>query len=62
IDKSNGGGSPDPNNSVYKVDVESRAAGSCVVRVGMIPFVTDLGTYQGSDNIRIGYIVINPGR
>src|SRR5581483_5502116 len=62
IDKINGGGSPDPNNSVYKVDVESRAAGSCVVRVGMIPFVTDPGTFQGSDYIKIGYSIINPGR
>lgn len=62
IQKINGGGSPDPKNSVYKVDVQSTSAGSCVIHVGMIPFVTDPGGYQGSDFIRVGYVVINPGR
>ena len=62
VAKTNGGGTPDPKNSVYRVDVESRTAGSCVLRIGMVPFVTDAGTFQGSDYIRIGYVVINPGR
>ena len=62
VAKLNGGGSPDPNDAVYKVDVESRTAGSCVLRIGMFPTVTVGSTYQGSDYIRVGYIVINPGR
>ncbi len=62
VGKINGGGSPDPKNSIYKVNVESRTAGSCTVRIGMIPFVTDAGGYQGSDNIQVGYVVINAGR
>ncbi|HWF44134.1 MAG TPA: hypothetical protein VG537_05800, partial [Candidatus Kapabacteria bacterium] len=62
ITKTNGGGNPDPNNSIFRVNVESRTANSCVLRIGMIPFVTDPGTYQGSDYIRIGYLIVNPGR
>lgn len=62
VAKNNGGGLPDPKNSVYKVDVESRTAGSCVLRIGMLPFVTDPSNYQGSDNIRVGYAVINPSK
>ncbi len=62
VAKTNGGGSPDPKNSVYKVDVDSRSVGSCVLRIGMIPFVTDLSAYQGSDYIRLAYVILNPGR
>ncbi|HEY3876176.1 MAG TPA: hypothetical protein VGM92_11925 [Candidatus Kapabacteria bacterium] len=62
VQKTNGGGSPDPKNSVYKVDVQSTTAGQCTFRLGMIPFVTDANSYQGSDQIRIAYLVINPGR
>ncbi len=62
IQKINVGGSPDPKNSIYNVDVESRAAGSCVIRIGMTPFVTDTHNYPSSNYIRIGYVVINPGR
>ena len=45
-----------------KVDVESRSAGSCVARIGMIPFVSDTTGYQSSNFIRLAYAVINPGR
>lgn len=62
VAKVNGGGNPDPKNSVYQVQVQSRTAGSCVARIGMTPFVTDPGTYQGSDYIRVAYLVINPGK
>ena len=62
VSKIDGGSSPSPKNSIYHIDVESRSAGSCVLRISMIPFVTDPGTYQGSDYIRIAYAVINPGR
>ncbi|MDP4199653.1 MAG: hypothetical protein Q8922_03520 [Bacteroidota bacterium] len=62
VDKINGGGNPDPRNSIYRVDVESRASGSCTLRVSMIPFVSDTHVYPASNYIRIGYIVINPGR
>ncbi len=62
VQKISSGFDPYPNNSVYKVDVESRSAGSCVVHIGMIPFVTDASNYHPSDYIRIGYTVINPGR
>jgi hypothetical protein len=62
LQKTNGGGSPDPKNSIYRIDVESRTSGSCVLRIGMIPFITDANSYQGSDNIRIGYVVVNPSK
>jgi hypothetical protein len=62
VDKVDGGGSPSPKNCMYKVDVESRAAGSCVIRLGMMPFVTDASSFQGSDGIRIAYAVVNPGK
>lgn len=62
VAKIDGGGSPDPANAIYKIDVESRTAGSCTIRVGLIPTVTSATAYQGADDIRIGYIVINPGR
>jgi hypothetical protein len=62
VAKLNGGGAPDPTNSIYKVNIDSRTAGSCVARVSMIPFITDAGTYQGSDYIQIAYTVINPGK
>ncbi len=60
--KISSGSTPSPKNSVYKVDVESRSTGSCVVHVGMIPFVTSSNNYQPGDNIRLAYTVINPGR
>src|SRR5439155_3428723 len=62
VDKIDGGGSPNPENSIYRVDVESRTAGSCVVRIGLLPFVTETNNFQGSDYISVGYSVINPGR
>jgi hypothetical protein len=62
VEKDNGPLDPYAKNSIYKVDVEGRSAGSCVVRVGMIPFVSDTATYQSSNYIRIAYAVINPGR
>jgi hypothetical protein len=62
VDKADGGGIPSPKNSVYIADVESRAAGSCVVHLALIPFVTELNNYQGSDNITIAYSVVNAGR
>jgi hypothetical protein len=62
VAKINGGGNPDPKNSIFQVQVQSRAAGSCVVRVGMTPVATDPGSYQGSDYIRVAYVVINPGK
>src|SRR6185312_15651653 len=62
VSKINGGGNPDPGNAVFKVDVESRTAGSFVLHIGMMPTTTDASTFQGSDFIHIGYLVINPGR
>ena len=62
VDKVSGGSSPFPQNAVYKVDVESRSAGSCVIHIGMSPTVTSAGKFQGSDYLRVGYIVINPGK
>ena len=62
VEKINGGGSPDPRNCIYRVDVESRTTGSCVLRISMIPFVSDVHTYPASNYIRVGYVIINPGR
>ena len=62
VQKVNSSSDPYTKNSIYKVDVTSRAAGSCVIHIGMIPFVTDTNAYQPADYIRIGYAVINPGR
>lgn len=58
----NSGTNPDPNNGIYKVDVESRTTGSCVIHIGMIPTVTGSNGFHTQCFIRIGYIVINPGR
>lgn len=54
------GNTPDPNLSEIIVDVQSRANGSFVVRVGMIPKQTSATNYQVADTIRIGYLVVNP--
>jgi hypothetical protein len=62
VQKDNGSINPYAKNSIYKVDVESRSSGSCVVRVGMIPFVSDTAIYQSGNDIRIAYAVINAGR
>ncbi len=62
VEKINGGGDPSPQDAVYRVDVESRAAGSCVIHIGMFPTVTDINKFEGSDYIHVGYLVLNPGR
>ena len=54
--------SPFPTNGIYKVDVESRASGSCVIHIGMFPTVSDTHPFHTQAYIRIGYIVINPGK
>ncbi|HET6400478.1 MAG TPA: hypothetical protein VFH95_03680 [Candidatus Kapabacteria bacterium] len=58
----NSGTTPDPINGIYKVDVESRTTGSCVIHIGMIPTVTGANGFHTQCFLRIGYIVINPGR
>ncbi|MHB8392206.1 MAG: hypothetical protein ACYDBH_21955 [Acidobacteriaceae bacterium] len=62
IEKDNGSSDPDPREAVYRVDIESRSAGSCVIHIGMIPFASSIHPFHTNDYIRIGYIVINPGR
>jgi hypothetical protein len=56
------GVAPDSKQAEYFVDVDNRTAGSFDIRVGMIPTTTSASNYTTSDKIRIGYIVINPGR
>ena len=56
------GVAPDAKQAEYFVDVDNRAAGAFDIRVGMIPTITNVSNYSTSDKIRVGYIVINPGR
>jgi hypothetical protein len=62
VSKVNSASDPYTKNSMYKVDVESSTTGSCVLHIGMIPFVSDTNAYVSADYIRVGYCVINPGR
>jgi len=63
--KSNGGScsfGPDCTQAQYFVDVDNRSTGMFDIRVGMIPLISSANNYCSSDNIRIGYVIINPGR
>ena len=62
IAKINASSDPSPKDAIYRVDVQSRAAGSCVIRIGVIPTSTSTHIFHTNDYIRIGYVVINPGR
>ncbi|MGE3800518.1 MAG: hypothetical protein AB7H80_05815, partial [Candidatus Kapaibacterium sp.] len=62
LSKVDEGTAPNPENSLYFVDVDNRASGSFVIRIGMIPTVTNGSNFQNTDAIRIGYTVINPSR
>lgn len=62
VEKDNGSSDPDPNNSIYRVDVQSRTAGSCIVQLGMYPFASSIHSYHSNDYIRVAYIIINPGK
>jgi hypothetical protein len=56
------GSDTNAKNSIYRVDVGSRSAGSCIIRIGMMPFETSALSYSPNDYIRVAYAVINPGR
>jgi hypothetical protein len=60
--KTDDGVTPDAKAAEYFVDVDNRASGSFDIRVGMLPTATDVSNYTTSDKIRIGYVIINPGR
>ncbi len=61
VGKTNGGSGPSPLNSLFMIDVETRANGSFTIHVGMMPNETSGSNYD-SDEIRIGYMVINPSK
>ena len=62
LSKVDEGTGPNPEDAIYMVDVDDRAAGSFVLRIGLIPTVTNGTNYQNGDEIRVGFTVINPSR
>ena len=59
VDKWDEGSIPDPCTAIYVADVSNRAAGTCNVRIGMIPAVTSKSNFQRKDAIYLGYSVMN---
>ena len=63
VEKNDDGVNPNPaDNSFFIIDVQSRGSGSFVVHIGMIPDETSGANYTASDNIKLGYVIINPGK
>jgi transcriptional regulator with XRE-family HTH domain len=62
VSKVDEGTAPNPESAVYMLDVDNRAAGSFVLRIGMIPTATNGSNYQNTDAIRVGYTVVNPSK
>jgi|GEM_PF-1406848 len=62
VSKSDDGVTPDCEQAQYFADIDNRASGSFSLRVGMIPTTTSATNYTTSDKIRVGYVIINPGR
>ena len=62
LSKIDEGTAPNPEDGIYIVDVDNRAAGTFVIRIGIIPTTTNLTNFQNTDAVRIGYSVINPSR
>ncbi len=62
LSKSDDGIAPDCTLAEYLVDVDNRTTGTFDIRVGMIPTTTSASNYSTSDKIRIGYMIVNPGR
>lgn len=61
INKTNAGAGPSPLNSLFLIDVETRANGSFTVHVGMIPNETSAQNYD-NDKIKLGYMIVNPSK
>lgn len=59
VDKWDEGSLPDPCTAIYVADVSNRAAGTCDVRIGMLPTVTSKSNFQRKDAIYLGYSVMN---
>ncbi len=62
VSKLDDGVAPDCRQAEYFVDVTNRTSGTFDIRVGMIPTITNFANYSTSDKIRVGYMVVNPGR
>ena len=62
LSKIDDGIAPNCKQAEYFADVDNRASGSFSLRVGMIPTATNATNYSTSDKIRVGYIIVNPGR
>lgn len=62
VSKNDDGVSPDCSQADYFADVCNRASGSFSLHIGMIPTITTGANYSTSDKIRVGYIIVNPGR
>ena len=56
------GSTPSPQLAEYFVDADSRTAGSFTINIGMIPTTTSISNYTTTDELKIGYTIINPGR
>ncbi|HET6400477.1 MAG TPA: hypothetical protein VFH95_03675 [Candidatus Kapabacteria bacterium] len=62
VSKITDGNAPDPRQAEYFIDVSNRTTGAFDIRIGMIPTTTSLSNYSTSDKIRVGYMIVNPGR
>jgi hypothetical protein len=62
VQKITDGNVPDCTQADYFVDVDYRTAGAFNIRVGMIPTITSTSNYSTADMIKVGYVIINPGR
>ena len=62
LDKWDEGQIPDPCASIYMADVSNRAAGTFIVRIGMVPTMTSETNYQEKDAVYLGYSIVNPAR
>lgn len=63
VDITDDGAAPNPvTNSFFIVNVVGRGNGSFTIHVAMIPNETNGTNYSTNDNIRIGYILVNPSK
>ena len=56
------GVAPNPQNAAWVVNADSTASGSFVIRVKMIPTITNASNYSTNDKVRIGYVVVNKSK
>jgi hypothetical protein len=56
------GVAPNPQNAAFMLTVDNTTSGSFLLRVKMIPALTNASNYSTSDKIRVGYMIVNKSR